>query len=187
MRVLYNENKVVGLSLKLISGKEAKYERVNLDEKFFKAIETGKSDYDYKLSGIRFKCGIKGEGKNTLTETQDIVFEMATSTGKPIANFQIKGNDTDKPTNLKIEPSSKGGGARLGKAPLDLVRELTKQKPYITKLRGIYKFGGDGPFDNSRANFPGVLNKTPSDKEKIAAWDRDWETPNLYIPLNLVM
>ena len=171
MRVLYNDNKVVGLSLKLVSGKEAKYERVNLDEKFFKAIESGKSDYDYKLSEIKFDCRIKGEGKKTLTETQDIVFKMTTSTGKPVANFQIKGNDTKKPTNLKIEPSSKGDAARLGKAPLDLVRELTKQKPYITKLRGIYKFGSDGPFDNSRANFPGVLNKTPSDKEKRAAQD----------------
>ena len=78
MRVLYNENKVVGLSLKLISGKEAKYERVNLDEQFFKAIETGKSDYDYKLSGIRFNSTITGTKKQTLTGTQDIVFQMST-------------------------------------------------------------------------------------------------------------
>ena len=154
MRVLYNDNKVVGLSLKLVSGKEAKYERVNLDEKFFKAIETGKSDYDYKLSGIRFNSTITGTKKQTLTGTQDIVFQMSTSLNKPIADFQVKGNSTSSFSNLKIEPTSKGGAARLGKAPLDLIRELTKQQPYIKELKNVYKFSTDGPFDNNRANFP---------------------------------
>ena len=36
MRKLYKERKVVGLSLKLISGGQAKYQEVNLDDKFLK-------------------------------------------------------------------------------------------------------------------------------------------------------
>ena len=39
MRKLYQQRKVVGLSLKLISGQQAKYQEVNLDDKFFKAVE----------------------------------------------------------------------------------------------------------------------------------------------------
>ena len=43
----------------------------------FKAIETGKSMTMTTNYQVNFKCGTKGEGKNTLLETQDIVFEMA--------------------------------------------------------------------------------------------------------------
>ena len=49
MRKLYKERKVVGLSLKLISGGQAKYQEVNLDDKFFKAVENKKGEFDYNL------------------------------------------------------------------------------------------------------------------------------------------
>ena len=166
MRQLYKEKKVMGLSLKLVSGQQAKYEQVNLDEKFFKAIETGKSQYNYKLHDIRFNCAIKGSGKATLNDTQDIVFNMRFN-GKPVASFQIKGNATRRFSNLKIEPKAQGAGSVLGKAPVGLVAELTKQRPYITALTSpkVYKFGVEGPFDNNRANFP-MSAKQLKDNEK---------------------
>jgi len=49
MRNLYKQRKVVGLSLKLISGQQAKYQEVNLDDKFFKAVENKEGEFDYKL------------------------------------------------------------------------------------------------------------------------------------------
>ena len=91
-----------------------------IDEKFFKAIETGKSQYNYKLHDIRFNCAIKGSGKGTLNDTQDIVFNMRFN-GKPVASFQIKGNATRRFSNLKIEPKAQFAGSVLGKAPVGLV------------------------------------------------------------------
>ena len=63
MRKLYKERKVVGLSLKLISGQQAKYQEVNLDDKFFKAVENKKGEFDYKLLKVKFDLSTYGTKK----------------------------------------------------------------------------------------------------------------------------
>ena len=54
--------------------------------------------------------------------------------GTEIAKFQVKGNTTSRLSNLKIEGTGKGEAARLGKAPLELVRKLTAGKPYRSQF-----------------------------------------------------
>ena len=141
MRGLYKQKKVVGLSLKLVSGQQAQYQEVNLDDKFFKEIEGGKDNYDFRLSAIRFMLGTQGKGKNLIFNTQDTSMILSLK-GQEKAKFQVKGNQTSKLANLKIEGTGRGEAARLGKAPLELVENLTKGKPY------------NKVFENAHLKFP---------------------------------
>lgn len=133
MRKLYRERKVVGLSLKLISGQQAKYQEVNLDDKFFKAVENKKGEFDYKLMKVKFDLSTYGKGKSADFSTQDAVLTLGIK-GTEIAKFQVKGNTTSRLSNLKIEGTGRGEAARLGKAPLALVTKLTAGKPYNSKF-----------------------------------------------------
>jgi len=133
MRNLYKQRKVVGLSLKLISGQQAKYQEVNLDDKFFKAVENKEGEFDYKLLKIKFDLSTYGKKKSANFSTQDSVLTLGLR-GTEIAKFQVKGNTTSKLSNLKIEGTGKGEAARLGKAPLALIAKLTAGKPYNSKF-----------------------------------------------------
>lgn len=140
MRDMYKRRQVVGLSLKLISGAQAKYEPVNIDEETFKKYETKKGDYDLKIKKVRMPFSLK---TGNLFSTQDTVITLANKDNKDVATFQIKGNTTSSLANLKIEGTEKGAAAaRLGKAPLALVAKLTNNSPYKRK------------FENTNSNFP---------------------------------
>ena len=60
MRSMFQKREVVGISLKLISGQQAKYQEVNVSEAFFKKLENMQGEYDFKLSRIVFKLSLKG-------------------------------------------------------------------------------------------------------------------------------
>ena len=78
---------------------------------------------------------IKGKSFNTQDAT--VVVEGNNVEYK----FQIKGNDSKSISNLKWEPTQKGAtSARVGKAPVDMVEQLLKDK----KLT----------FKNTHANYP---------------------------------
>ena len=52
---------------------------------------------------------------------------MADSTGRERFTFQIQGNTTSKPSNLKFDAKDiKSGAALIGKVPLDLLSELAR-------------------------------------------------------------
>jgi hypothetical protein len=123
LRAMFKDKEVVGVSLKLISGKEAKWEEVNIDENFFKKLENYADGYNYALSKVTVKMGLKP--KSSEFETQDTVLFLK-SKNTDIIKFQIKGNSTSDYANLKIEGSLlAAGSARLGKAPLGLVEKLS--------------------------------------------------------------
>tara|TARA_X000001036_G_scaffold20879_1_gene17482 strand:- start:356 stop:1594 length:1239 start_codon:yes stop_codon:yes gene_type:complete len=133
MRKLYKDRKVVGLSLKLISGAQARYQEVNLDDKFFKAVENKKGEFDYKLYKVKFDLSTYGKGKSGGFTTQDAVLTLGIN-NQEVAKFQVKGNTSSRLANLKIEGTGRGDAARLGKAPLALVTKLTAGKPYKSKF-----------------------------------------------------
>ena len=139
MRSMFEKREVVGISLKKISGKQAQYEEINVNESFFKKIEYGSGEYDFKLSKIILKLNLKGDD----FATQDTNIFLKDST-KDIAKFQLKGNTTSRLANLKFEGTELGAAAaRLGKAPLNLVEKLSNfvdPKLYnsTTKANGNY-------------------------------------------------
>ena len=121
MRSMFQKREVVGISLKLISGQQAKYQEVNVSEAFFKKLENMQGEYDFKLSRIVFKLNLKGNS----FATQDTNIFLKDS-DKEVAKFQLKGNTTSRLANLKFEGTEIGASAaRLGKAPLNLVEQLS--------------------------------------------------------------
>ena len=123
MRSMFQKREVVGISLKLISGKQARYEEINVSEAFFKKLENMEGDFNFKVSKIVSKLGLKSKDQFS---TQDTVIFLKDKT-KDIAKFQIKGNTPSRLANLKFEGTEIGASAaRLGKAPLNLVEELSK-------------------------------------------------------------
>tara|TARA_R100000030_G_scaffold99372_1_gene90399 strand:+ start:63 stop:1451 length:1389 start_codon:yes stop_codon:yes gene_type:complete len=113
MRSLYKERKLVGVSLKKVSGSQAKWEEFNVRELTLDEID------DYNFPDI--------ETKIMLTErmTQDSVVKL-TRRGKGY-KFQIKANNSTGFSNLKWEATQIGAGAaRGGKAQVDLVVQLLK-------------------------------------------------------------
>jgi hypothetical protein len=111
MRSLYRERKLVGVSLKKVSGKQAKWEEFNVRELTLEEMD------DYNFPDI--------ETKISLTEdmTQDSVVKL-TKKGKGY-KFQIKGNNSTGFSNLKWEATQIGAGAaRGGKAQVDMVVAL---------------------------------------------------------------
>ena len=135
MRTLYKQRRLVGVSLKLISGKEAKYEEVNINEEDF----PDKKNYNFNISSMKCPLNLKNGTQFATQDTRIIV------DGDGVKyDFQIKANSTSGYNNLKFEPTSSAGTkARLGKTPLDLLAKLLKD----------YNI----PFKNNHKEYPMTL------------------------------
>ena len=159
MRSMFEKREVVGISLKKISGKQAQYEEINVNESFFKRIEYGSGEYDFTLSKIILKLNLKGDA----FATQDTNIFLKDST-KDIAKFQLKGNTTSRLANLKFEGTELGAAAaRLGKAPLNLVEKLSSfvdPKLYnsTTKANGNYPTNSD-EFEKRQKEFSDMFER----------------------------
>ena len=117
LRKLFIQRKVVGISLKKVSGNVARYEETNVSE------DGLNSDYNYSVDKIKLDLSINSNKFNTQDTT--VVVEGNNVEYK----FQIKGNDSTKISNLKFEPTQKGAtSARVGKAPVDMVDQLIKDR-----------------------------------------------------------
>jgi len=121
MRSMFEKREVVGISLKKISGKQAQYEEINVNESFYKNLKQKSGDYSLKLGKIILKLDLN---KNKF-KTKDSNIFLFDGDNKEIAKYQLKGNTTSRLSNLVFEPVEKAAGsARLGKAPLQLVGKL---------------------------------------------------------------
>ena len=159
MRSMFVNREVVGISLKLISGKEAKYEEINVSDSFFKKLEMPKDNYNYTLSRIVIKLNLNKDS----FATQDTNIFLKNTDNKEIAKFQIKGNTTSRLANLKFEGTEIGASAaRLGKAPLNLVEKLSATKGYDSNLYNVET--------KKNGNYPTTLKQfqsVQSDYEKM--------------------
>ena len=116
MKKQFKKRQVVGVSLKKISGKEAIWEEVNVDDVMFKG-----TDYNFEVQLARCKLDSKADGTFTSSDTV-----IAIGDGEPKYKFQIRQNSKGL-NNQKFEPSMKGAGAaRLGKVPQDMLRPMLK-------------------------------------------------------------
>ena len=114
LRKLFTERKVVGISLKKVSGDVAKYEEYNVRDDAFE------DDYNWDILSKKIDLTLK---KDNTFNTQDSHVVVGGNGAK--YDFQIKGNDSVKVSNLKWEPTQDGAkAARVGKAPVDMVVKL---------------------------------------------------------------
>ena len=155
LRGKYIKKEIMGLSLKKVSGKVAKYEVVNLEDRGA-YIDTKNEDMNYDVSGKCFQSNFSiPSGKKNFTQDVRLVIESGGKKNK-IYDFQIKANSSEASngSNLKFEATLKGaGGARLGKAPVDQIVEIMED------------LGGKG-FENDYKKYPGTIEEFQDKKSK---------------------
>jgi len=135
LRAKFKTKEIVGISLKKMSGKQAKYELVNV-----KLKGSVFSDDEYNFKTDKINCYLKFDKKFKSTDT---IIEASTPTQRII--FQIRPN-TGGISNLKFEATMKGSqAARLGKVPLPMLKIL------------MSKFGL--VLDNSHGNYPKTVSE----------------------------
>jgi hypothetical protein len=131
---------VVGISLKLVSGKEAKYEEVNTDSVEFKTDK--KPSYD--TSKLRISLSLKsGTSSSASPQSKNSEFWLETTENGMKVTYQIDIGPTSSSryTFIKFEAkSSAAKKARLGKAEAEYVRQLLKEY--------------DIPIDKSASDYP---------------------------------
>ena len=129
MRALFKEKEIWGISLKLVTQQEAKWEFVNVEEQFFTEL----SNKTFSLGtgqvyGPVCKLGTEPDpdSKESGAEkfvTQDSILWVID--GNKQYKFQVKANTSTSIGNLKYESTQKGfGAARLGKATSAFVEGL---------------------------------------------------------------
>ena len=165
LRDMFKRRDVVGISLKLISGNVAKYEEINVSDDFFAGL--GKDNYNFKLSKIVCKLGLKSDESSF--DTQDTIVFLKDRRNTNIAKFQIKGNTSSSLSNLKFEGTEIGAAkARLGKAPLHLVAKLSK--PHENLYNSSTKQWQNYPktaeeFETSKEHFMQMFSRIIKHKE----------------------
>ena len=137
-RDLFRKKQIMGISLKKISGMDAKWKEVNVTEDYFKSIEA--TEMQFTGAKCKFGPGVVTEaqeergqrkldlptkaGKFSL-ETQETMVTLKDPITKAQFEIQIKANDNSKFDNLKYEPKDKSNSAaRLGKATTGYVDDL---------------------------------------------------------------
>ena len=137
-RDLFKKKQIMGISLKKISGTDAKWKKVNVTEDYFKSIEA--TEMEFTGAKCKFGPGVVTEaqeergqrkldlptkaGKFSL-ETQETMVTLKDPITKAQFEIQIKANDNSKFDNLKYEPKDKSNSAaRLGKATTGYVDDL---------------------------------------------------------------
>ena len=166
MRELFHRKQIWGISLKKVSGDEAKWQEINIHwrgddwQKIgIKDVEAMKFDYHE----ANCNCNLKTLKDGTVTlGTQDsrIFIKGAGTT----FNFQIKSNKGSGFGNLKYEPTDTAkGAARLGKATAE----------HVENLLISYRC----EFDKSHDNYP----ETP---EEFEDEEKKWKSKLLFLKNN---
>jgi len=148
----FDKKEVVGISLKKLSGKVAHYEEYNIGKNHMY------DDLTYHI--LRPACKIDLSFNNALKKfgTQDTVLAVAENNNSLFCKFQIKGNDTSTICNLKYESTASAAtGARVGKAPVNLVALLFKDPEYNMS------------FENNNTKFPKTADEFIKVQQKYIA------------------
>jgi hypothetical protein len=143
MRDLFHKRKIVGISLKKMSGKSAKWELVNLEN--MDMYDT--DEYSFKLEDITLDFSLKSKSEFKNSDTKIVIGGKRSK-----ITTQIRQNSAGF-NNLKIEGTAKGAtSARLGKAPLQMVSTLFK-------AMGL-------TFDNKHQNYPRTADEYVKTQKK---------------------
>jgi len=166
MRSLYKERKIVGVSLKLISGNKAKYIEYNINDMTLDERE----DYNYDIESIKIDLSLKGDVSKNPNDwgfgTQDTTIKLKAPKSGNRYKFQIKDLGGGPPGgNLKFEGTDPDiPKARAGKSPEAFTKQLYKD----------YKF----TFENKWQNYPSTIQEF---KNNIIEWKMKFDKVNRYM------
>jgi len=149
LREMFKEKRVVGISLKKVSGKKAVFEEVNVRIGNQKILKKAKKQYTTSKSNTKLKLDLSlKKGGQIALGIEDLSIVLGTK-----YRFQIKSNSgSSRFSNLKFEGSMPGSSARGGKAQVDKVIDLLKSN------------GLD--FDNKYQNYPKNLEEFKKSKDE---------------------
>lgn len=128
LRTAFKERIIVGISLKKISGKQAKYEEVNVGG--FEFPETKKPEFvvSYLRCDLSLKPGTKNKTSAPGVKNSDFWLDSEEDGKKVIFKIDIGPTSSSKFTFVKFEAKSTAATkARLGKAKAEYVRNLFKE------------------------------------------------------------
>lgn len=144
LKDMFSDKKVIGVSLKKMSGKSARWELVNT-KPIIKDFDD--DDYLYDLSKIRFMLDVSGDGDFVNKNTTIYISDQ----GKEFATISIRQSGNNF-SNLKFEgQSSVSRSARLGEVP-------------VTMLNALMSDYGIG-FNNRHTSFPKSMREFNKKKE----------------------
>jgi hypothetical protein len=151
LREMFKEKRVVGISLKKVSGKKAVFEEVNVRIGNQKILKKAKKQYTTSKSNTKLKLDLSlKKGGQIALGIEDLSIVLGTK-----YRFQIKSNSgSSRFSNLKFEGSIPGSSARGGKAQVDKVIDLLKSN-------GLN-------FDNKYQNYPKNLEEFKKSKDEYA-------------------
>jgi hypothetical protein len=144
LRTLFQERKVVGISLKKVASKtpQARYQEVNIKEG---VLFTSGKHPTFKIEEIRCDLLLQKDGTFKANDTR-IFFDVNYTKEKLRYTLTIRTSGrTYKPGNLIFEFQEPGAAAQIGKAPVSLIEDAADKHKMI--------------FDNDWKNFP----STPQD------------------------
>jgi hypothetical protein len=151
LRQLFKEKRVVGISLKKVSGEKAIFEQVNIRIGNERTLRRAKKQYTTPKSETKLKLdlSLKNKGGEIVPSTEELKITLGAK-----YNFQIKSNGGSSDFyNLKFEGTiPQSSSARGGKAQVDKVIDLLKSN------------GLD--FENKYQNYPKNLEKFNEEKDK---------------------
>jgi len=124
LRTLFKERTVVGISLKKISGKQAKYEEVNVKDVEFKNTKNP----NFTLDKMRIELALKPGTMSPQAKGSEFWLTGEEGGKKVIYKIDIGPTSSSRYTFVKFEPkSSLATKARIGKAKAEYVRQLFKE------------------------------------------------------------
>jgi hypothetical protein len=153
LRTLFNERKVVGISLKKVASKlpQARYQEVNIKEG---VLFTSGKNPTFSIKEIRCDLKLQEDGKTFKGKGSQVFFTVQYTKEKVDYSLTIRTSGrTYEPANLIFEFQEPGAAAQIGKAPVALIKEAARKHKMI--------------FDNDWHNFPSTAAEFNSEK---SAW-----------------
>ena len=143
LRTLFNERKVVGISLKKVASKlpQARYQEVNIKDG---VLFTSGKHPTFAIKEIR--CDLKMQNDGTIKANDSkIYFTVEYTKEKLTYTLTIRTSGrTDRPGNQIFEFQEPGAAAQIGKAPVELIEEAAMKHKHMN-------------FDNDWHNFPSTV------------------------------
>jgi len=153
LRTLFEERKVVGISLKKVATKvpQARYQEVNIKEG---VLFTSGKHPTFKIDEIRCDLLLQSDGTFKANDTR-IFFNVAYTKEELKYTLTIRTSGrTYRPGNSIFEFQEPGAAAQIGKAPVELVAEAAKRH---------------------RMSFSNDWNNFPSDAKSFNTEAADWK------------
>jgi hypothetical protein len=159
LRTLFNERKVVGISLKKVASKlpQARYQEVNIKEGVL--FSSGKHP-SFAIKEIR--CDLKMLDNGTFKANDSKIFFTVEYTKEKLSytlTIRTSGR-TYRPGNQIFEFQEPGAAAQIGKAPVELIEETAMKHKHMNFDNDWHNFPSNAvDFNSEKSAWRGVFNK----------------------------